>query len=439
MRYENGGDGLLYSDDGGASFRLLCGSAIAPGFRRGGAIHVASDRHVLMGAFDGLWEDDGRGCAWTRVAALEGLWVNDIVAHPTNPDVTFAITSSGGKKNGVLRRDKSGKWTDLGSKAEILIGRLHVVQHGSGLRFYESAVLGETMAEDGGAPKPRYAIRISDDDAQTWQEHPIQINDGTLRLEAVDPTDSERLVVSINRDGADDSILVSDDAGETFRDYLELAELGGVASAGDGRFWFGEAGNGRDMRKGVFATQSLAKPATLLPKADYSVSCLRHRAEDDEVYACKLLEVGTIAADGSFATVIALKEVPALVTCEGVDMSAACEAQLCAEYCGPGHFASAPMCAAYETLACGPCADDPTSPACSLAPMAEPDASAGGVTDAGSRVDDNTQSGNDSSSCACVAVSAGHVPRSTVWLAGFGLLLVSLRSRGRRVVWTRES
>src|SRR5262245_37604023 len=60
VRYENGGEGFAFSRDGGATWKLLCRSAIGMDVNRAGPITVTADGHVMMGLIQGLYVDDGK-------------------------------------------------------------------------------------------------------------------------------------------------------------------------------------------------------------------------------------------------------------------------------------------------------------------------------------------------------------------------------------------
>jgi hypothetical protein len=253
LRYEYAGDGLIYSKDGGRTFSFVCGSAVNdPSSDDGpltklGPIGVGGDGKVLVGVFGGVWRDDGKGCSWTREADLIDRWVTDIVPHPSDPAVAFLITSNGGEvENGVVRRNADGTFTELGTKKAMLISRLRVARlAGGGLRFYQSVVLGQiAVSEDGGVmtTKPNYAIRVSDDEGATWTEHELGVLDGAMRLEAIDPTNPDRIVVSISRDRDSttntplpDSLMVSSDQGESFEEWTTITKMGGIAFGADGQ------------------------------------------------------------------------------------------------------------------------------------------------------------------------------------------------------------
>ena len=375
LRYENGGDGLLYSRDGGKTFRMLCASAIDSMLRRSGPIRVAGDGVVFMGVFEGLWQDDGRGCGWSKDAGLDGRWVTDIARHPMEPEVMFAVTSNGdeGAANGMWRRAADGTWSELGTREDILLNRLHVASIAGGLRFYAGALVIPMAPADGGVPQPQYSIRVSEDDGETWQEHSVEVPPGgsvAMRLIGIDPTDPDRLAVLMDRPDAEDVVMVSTDQGATFGEYLTIGDFGGIAFAPDGRVWIADRGSStnlaEDAPKGLWAASTLESPAALLA-SDYGVQCLGYHAPSETLYACQKFLFGKVdVTDGTFTTVFDFRTTEGFVVCDGMDMPATCETQFCGAFCGPGHFAQAPLCAAYDAPACGPCADMLEAPGCLL-------------------------------------------------------------------------
>jgi hypothetical protein len=367
VRYVNGGGGMLRTHDGGQTWRLACDAMQLDPQTRSGTSVIAGDGSTWMGVFDGLWHDDTHDCGWQRESTYDGEWFGDLINHPTDPDVLFAVTSTASpigehKLNGVLRRDASGTWSDFGVKEEMLVTRLVVASHGDGLRMYVSAIKGQTVDEDGGTPRPNYFVRVSDDSGATWQEFPVPDVGGTFRLQGVDPTNGDRLLASVNRysdsaGGGEDSVLVSSDRGEHFVEYMTLAEIGGVAFAPDGRVWIGDAGDafrGQAAPGGLWFAPSLDASASRLPMADYPVQCLAYNHANDTLYACQHWSFGTVDREsGAYRSLLTLRDVQDFVQCSGVDSAAACETQLCGAYCGFGHFGGAPICQVYDTPTCG--------------------------------------------------------------------------------------
>jgi hypothetical protein len=366
VRYAYGGDGTIVTTDGGKTWKLLCNAAVF-GYvmANGGPIIISGDGTTTLGVFSGMWHDDGHACGWRTEPQYDGWWVVAFAQDPVDPNVTYAATSSGGKLNGLLRRAANGAWSDLGTREDVLITDLQVVARGTARRFYVAAVKGTVTPPDGGFPEANYVIRVTDDDGATWTEHVYGWAGGNLHLQGVDPTNPDRIVISIQRavdgvaplDAISDRVLVSNDQGASFKDYLTLTEIGGVTFAPDGRVWIGDAGTSFDQTqpKGVWFAQSLGVPATKLPMSDYPAQCLSYQSAADTLFACQRWTFGKVdTTDGSFTTSLNVRKVEGFVECSGVNMTAACETQLCNAWCGAAHFAEAPMCCAYNSPTCGP-------------------------------------------------------------------------------------
>jgi MYXO-CTERM domain-containing protein len=451
LRYEYSGDGLFYSRDGGRSFTFVCGSAVddpsddAGPLIKLGPIGVSGDGKVLLGVFGGLWQDDGKGCSWTleKDEAVVDRWVTDIVAHPSDPEVSFMITSNGGDaENGIIRRNADGSLTELGTKKAMLISRLRVVEKPDGkLRFYESGVLGQVPVEiDGGVmtTKPSYAIRVSDDDGETWTEHELGVLDGTMRLEAADPSNPDRIVVSIQRDKdtvtntpLPDSVLVSSNMGESFEEWTEVTEFGAIAFSSDGEVWLGDSGDttDTDAPRGILHAASLDEEPEVLTSA-YPVRCL-HKTRDS-LFVCQRFSFGTASLeDGAFTPSFELTKLESMNQCDGIDTVAVCRQQLCTGYCGTGHFARAPMCIdAYESNEERGC--KPLPP-----PDAGPPTGGVGGTSGGDGGDDDMDGGVTEepaakSSDGCTAAGGSSTGGFTWAAALVALALVARRRRALR-------
>jgi len=362
LRYVQSGDGLLYTDDGAASFDLLCKSAIYPDTTLIDTIELAGDGHALLAGANGAYEDDGHGCGFQPVEALAGRWVRDFAPHPSDSNVTFAaVADASGVGYRVLRRDAGGQWTELGESVAPIINRLHAAQTDAGVRLYASGLVGTVPVD--GVDMPEYALLVSDDEGASWREHPFGPTDGTFRLEAVDPTNPDRLVATVQRnevrgdtlDAGIDHVLISEDQGATFTPYLSVTEISGVAFAPDGRMWLGDLGSTMHPKasQGVwFASDLSQRPAQL---GDYPVACLAHQAASDTLLVCQRWWFGQVDQDdGTFTARIRLQDVQGFVQCTDTDVAAACELQLCRSYCTLEHFAAAPVCSVYEGPFCGP-------------------------------------------------------------------------------------
>ncbi len=363
IRYINGGDGILYSDDAGATFKLLCLAAVDVAVRRSGTIAFGGDGHMVMGIFDGAYEDAGGGCGWSAEPSLAGIWVSDLAADPLDPGVLYLATSKSGAggpmPNGLVRRSAEGTYEPFGIQEALLITRVRAVATETGRRFYQSAIMGMIpgMIDGMMLDVPNYIIRVSDDDAETFESFPFgATNGGAFRLVAVDPTNPDRIVALIDREGEMDDLLVSSDRGETFTDYHPLSNFGAIAIAPDGRVFIGESGLSTDPSASVGMWSAANLDTAPQKLADYPVQCLHYQETSDTLFACQRWSFGTVdPEDGAFTETMKFTTVPEFIACDGVDMPATCEAQLCQDYCGPGHFAQAPVCEAYDQPYCGPC------------------------------------------------------------------------------------
>ena len=361
LRYRDGGDGFFYSRDSGESWQLMCLSAIDIEVPRSGPIAVAGDGHVMMGVFQGLYIDDGKGCGWTKNDFVGDVWVSDVVAHPSDPAVMFAATSKGGMGvlNGLVKRDADGEFSNVGEKEELLITQLRVVdREGGGLRFYESVLKGtiKVMVNGMEVDGPNYLVRYSDDEAETFTEFPFGATDGNLRLQAIDPSNPDRVVAVLNREGKDDDVLVSDDRGATFRLYMKMSQFGAIQFLPSGKVFLGEAGISTlpSAATGLWVAESLDEDPVKI--GEYPAQCLAYQESTDTLFACQYRTFGKVdQQSGEYTQLFAFNDVKDFVDCP--DLADSCERQLCQDYCGIGHFATAPVCNVYTNAGlCGPCA-----------------------------------------------------------------------------------
>jgi hypothetical protein len=362
LSYEEGGQGLLYSRDGGQHFALRCGGSINPSFTHNGRpIALGGDGRLLIGFFTGMTQDDGSGCGWNEpMAALSGVQVADFAPHPADPRVTFLATAnpSQGQRTGVFRRDADGSIESIGvsdtgssGSAEFYATRLAVVAlPGGGLRFYESG--GRAISADEFVP----VLRSSDDLAATWTSHVVSgIDAGRLLLLAVDPTHPDRLLLGIDREQGPDEVLYSPDGGATSTPYLEPFDLGGASVAPDGRWWVADRGGANELSEPGALWSGASFGAAPEKLAGYGVRCLAYRPDDDRLFACRRSEFGTISAHGEFMLRMRFTDVEDFVACPGEDLALTCKEQLCKNWCGPLQFSESPLCDAYddETPLCG--------------------------------------------------------------------------------------
>jgi MYXO-CTERM domain-containing protein len=473
LRYVNGGHGLLYSADGGVSFKLLCLSSIErdPPIRAIGTIALAGDGRVVMGLFDGLLLDEGGGCGFADEPSLADKWITELVVDPSDPQALYVATSKtasggGAEPNGIYRRDADGQFAQYGTLEALLITRMRVVPMGAGQRIYQSAIHGTTSGMVSGMmvdDLPNYVIRVSDDGAQTFTEFPYGSGNGSaFRLVGADPINPDRIVAVLDHTQEDDELFLSTDRGETFVPYHSLSQLAAVEILPDGRVFLGEAASSTDPQAsvGLWAAASLDEAPVKL--ADYPTQCLAYQAATDTLFACQRWAFGTVdMSDGAFTERMKFTTIEEFVACDGVDMADTCEMQMCGDYCGLGHFAQAGICEVYTGPFCGPCAaametDEPPLPECEMVTAGTGGGGSGGTQDAGMeagsgaagedtppRAGEGGASGSggsggtagedddDGGGCSCSVPGRAAGARPAAWAAGLLLALAWVTRRRR--------
>jgi MYXO-CTERM domain-containing protein len=359
VRYINGGGGLFLSSDSGKTWSLQCNSAfLGMGGRVQGPMAILPDKTILALTSMGVVHADANGCGFKIEMPELTKNIVDFALNPLDPTKVIAAVSDPMGMSGLVQRTADGQWTAYGVKDALSPVGVRVGAKGTALRIYEVVVKSSTLNMDAGTTMTEYALRVSDDEAKTWQEYVLPADPmmGRPRIRAVDPSNADRLVLLVDRQMGRDDVLVSKDGGKTTTKYMDVDELGGVAFAPDGRVWIGDLGtvSGSSPMRGLYAAASLDAMPTRLPMATYPVQCLGWAEDTKTLYACQRFWFGTVdQSTGAFTTTLRFTEVPKFVTCPGEDPAMSCKTQLCLDYCGPAHFAVAPVCSAYDEPACG--------------------------------------------------------------------------------------
>jgi MYXO-CTERM domain-containing protein len=381
VRWESALGGLLITRDGGKTFRALPAAA----FYKYGMVgrvpfRLASDGAALIGLGDGFFEDDASGCnvAQKHEAQLGAPWVAEIVPHPSDVDITFFVTTGDtkGKHAGLWKRDKTGTLTALGLSEPLEVGKAGVVVQGlaviaqasamDGLRFIETGTR-QTPVNGQQSPTTSAVLRYSDDLGASWTERSVPDPDqtqGVVRLLAVEPGEPMKLVVSLEvTAGATDQpdpVYVSVDGGTSFKLYTkELLTTGQALRLANGQLLLGDSGS----PGGLWLADGIGMPLRKI--RDDSVKCLAQQPvaasepkQSGKIFMCKAYEIGILdVAKAEFCGIFQINETAGFVSCPSADLTtnAAVQSQLCGAWCGPAHYASTPMCAAYDkpNVICG--------------------------------------------------------------------------------------
>jgi hypothetical protein len=411
VRYDNTGSrtGFLYSEDSGANFSLVCTTAFAASalrslgstdtammdsvrssLSRNRMALVTGGGRTLVGTTSGAFIDDGNGCGAQRVNEIGGAWIGGLATTFDDPRVSYLITNgtSDAAGEGLWKRDVSGSVTKLSARlvpAENEVwtnaGLLATTKSGGGTRFYTASLRYATTGAD---PAFHALLLRSDDDGAHWDafEVPDVPERASFEILAVDPTNEDRVVAMFeqNKEGGDfesnkDTILVSNDGGETFTPYFEATRVTSAMFDADGTLWVGDLGldNGATSPAGLYksAPGLTTPPVNLIP--DQGVNCIGRVPGSDNLLLCHRMDFGVF--DPSTSTYTQLMDVTSVETirsCSVQDVVADCRDQLCESgWCGPGHYAVAPMCSAYNERYCGNQANN------YLDAGADPDAGAG--------------------------------------------------------------
>lgn len=376
VRWAMASEGYLISRDGGRSFAALCSAAISPRepIRRisgqtipsAAATLIDGQGHLMLTQLDGVWSDDGSGCTWHK--ELDGSWPHALLRDPASSDVLAIVNKldNSDPKNlkaeaRVLRRTADGQWSPFESAGPLRKPRPNQRVYGNeligaktarGTRLYASMLVSEgplTRANLNGD----LFVAASDDGGKSWTQGkalPAAYRDGFVLLGA-DPLDERHLVGAVYREGASDSLLVSEDAGASFHEYATLHEIVGVSFAADGRLFVGDAGAGsEDAQGGLYRSARLGLPLAKVEGTAF-LDCLTWSEAKQTLYACRGDQVGTLDAnDGSFVRMARAEEVPALLSCPGADIGALCQEQLNRgpSWCCAGHYPFTAFCDQYD-------------------------------------------------------------------------------------------
>jgi MYXO-CTERM domain-containing protein len=243
--------GLMVTTDGGHTWHWMClevAEASTFGQEDPAFAMMGDGALVATTGLQGVVRSDPTWCAWTEAVLSDEMryFVIDQARHPTLPNSTFVVTSSGGSTvNGVYRSDDGGHtWeaTSDGGIDAILFESIAVAPS-------DPEVLYLTAIRPGSSP-PEAFVYVSTNGGADWAEPPtgIELLDGEVRpvVAGVDPTDPERVFVRILHNDfvsepPPERLLLSEDGGVSFTPVHSSPHLRSFAISPDGTtVWVGD-------------------------------------------------------------------------------------------------------------------------------------------------------------------------------------------------------
>lgn len=318
--------GFLATDDDGATWRWICPTVTGARWTEDPAITIASDGSFIIGAFDGLARGVSGGCDWDFPSTdLVDEVVID-VDRTGDASTLYALTSSGGRDNGVFSSGDGGAtWTATNAAIDPILFETLRVAPSDASRIYLTGAYPPTAET-----LRRPFVYASDDSGVTFTSVPFtdfRDGDRNVYLLGVDPTNAQRMFIRVRAD-ADDRVYESVDAGMTFIERLSLPSVDAFAWSDDGAtIWIGgraDTGLHRSIDGGTSFT---------LLRDDIAVGCLGVRG--DELFVCADNYVDGYglgrSSDGgmTFDPLLVFDDIPGIVQCTpGADTIAVCEPEL---------------------------------------------------------------------------------------------------------------
>ncbi len=325
--------GLLVSRDGGTKWDWICESGMQYGGAQDPSFGLTKNGTLLASTFEGLTVSRDGFCTFAREGGdLARRVFSDLTVRPNDRRQVLALasdyasTSDGGAFTFASQVFRSG---DDGSTFAALGPAL------------DSSLLFETVEVAESDPQRLYlsatrtsggvvtgVLLVSRDGGLTYAERAVPLLSPQERapfVSAVDPKNADRLYVrTAGQPDAPSRLLVSDDAGDTFREVFRTAgPMLGLALAPDGATIY--AGSTKD---GVYAasTQTFA----FEKRASVQVQCLTATA--GALWACSNEASGFIAGrstDGgrTFTPMLRLAGIRGPLACPVGTTTQTCEAE----------------------------------------------------------------------------------------------------------------
>jgi hypothetical protein len=466
VRYGVASNGFLYSEDGGKKFAATCVSAVAPELAKTfdrlnkislnpiastAAVTMDGAGRVMFSQYGSMWMNDGTGCKWERLANFDGKWAFSIKTDPADPGVVWAAvattveegTAEARSDVELWRRNAQGTWETAGAIVKLAPGNI----------LYDGDLLvsvkdGKTRVyatlRAGGATLTQH-VTSSDDGGKTWTNTRLSGEFDALNLIAVDPTNPDRLLGALSRDGGPDRLLISTDRGVTFKDYLNgLRAISGATFDPTGRVFIGDVGDAtsEDTVGGLYTAAKLGDPLTKIAGTQ-TIDCVHHDAQTGKLYVCQAEKFGVAdPTTGKVTNLVSINTVPEILTCPGRDMVEECKEQLNEgpSWCCAGHFPFTPFCGQYDVtqtasgrrVFCGKSGREYDSPPDAGAPESLSLEHASVGEERRASADDGVEARATTQGCALQPGADDRENALGLLLSGLSVLLVMMRRARRR-------
>ena len=316
--------GLLVTHDAGITWDWVCESAVGYAGTLDPPIGLMNGRNIVV-AGEGLMTSSNAACDWAFVPSYEDLAFADVVVHPDAPSSAIALQSNyrGADDAGaavfddllVGTTDDGAHWAPLGPALDqhLLLETVEVARSDP-KRVYVSGFRGA-------ADTLQAFLLVSNDNGATWAAKPVPLDPATERtpfISAVDPANANRIYVRTGG-GKASRLLVTDDAGDSFRSVFEGPPMLGFALTDDGAKVYVGGTNG------LF--EASTTDLVFHQKSSIQVQCLT--SVGPTLYACSNEESGFVLGastdDGAtFKPLLHLKTVRGPLSCAAGSSAATC-------------------------------------------------------------------------------------------------------------------
>ncbi len=315
--------GLLVSSDRGASWDWVCEQSIGYGGVEDPPFAITGKPTIVGALFAGLALSQDRACNFALATGpLDKQVFSDVVVSRTRPSEVLALSSSYDRRDDAgnnhyrsfvfASRDDGASFSLVGTALDpsILFETIEISESDPS-RVYLSGARDLVTGTVG-------VILVSKDAGLTFREYgvPLEKDERAPFIGAVDPDNPDRVYVRIagSPDLARNRLLVSDDGAVTSRlVWSSSGPLAGLALSPDGKKVY--AGSVKDGLV-VAPRDTLA----FEPRAKIQVQCLA--TAGDRIYACSNEQSGFIAGastdDGrTFAPLLRLSGLRGPLACPG--------------------------------------------------------------------------------------------------------------------------